>query len=1009
MQERKKWERLDNETEREIQGFWKKNRIYEKSKRKNAKGKPFYMMDGPPFPTGHIHLGTALNKSLKDASMRFKRMRGFDVMDIAGWDCHGLPTELKVEAKLGLKSREEIEEKIGVEKFVKECHAFSTEFIGKMTEEFENLGVWMDFENSYKTLDNEYIENNWWSFKQASDKGMLYKGIYPIQVCPKCETPLAFNEIEHQKLADTSVYVKFKLKEKENTFLIIWTTTPWTLPGNSGVMAHPEFEYVEAQLSNGEKWILAKELCQKIFGTIETGFTILRTFKGKELEGLRYEQPLEKFLKIDWSKHENAENKYKVILSARYVNLEDGTGLVHCAPGHGKEDFDAGKKAGLPALTPVQINGAMTQEAGNYAGKKAKIVDEEIIQDLQNEEALVFKHSYTHEYPICWRCNTPLLMISIPQWFFKTESLKEKAKEFNEQVNWVPKWAKERFKNWVDEGVADWPVTRDRFWGTPAPVWECKNCGEVKVIGSVEELKENAIGEVEWKSIDLHKPWIDKVELKCKKCGKEMKRIPEILDGWFDAGVSSWCALGFPKKKKAFEKYWPADLNIEGRDQIRGWWNSQLMCSMMAFGKKPFKTIGMHGFFLDLERKKMAKSKGNIVSPAELLEKNSRDTVRYYMVQLLTGEDLAFDWNAFKDINKAFSILQNSFNFLEIYSKPKVVEKITAKGLKAEDLWIVSRTNSLLEECIKAFENYDFGKATKAIDNFIIEDFSRTYIKLVRERIGGKEAKAVESTMNYCLLQLFKIMAPITPHLSEFYYQKMRSKGDEESIHLLELKNAEQKIVNKKLEEEMQKAKEAAEALLALRDENKLKLRWQLKEAALQTQSGKEFAKTKEILARMANVKKVTEQKNAPGFKKFASKELGTTIAVSPASDELAVFKDTATGKTKKLGTTFLAEQGVKEKKLGTTKVFLNLEADEELKQEWELSELLRRIQYSRKKAGLKPGQKASLLIECSDAGFVKKFKARIEKETSTKLAEQKLGTTKEKLVEREFSIELKA
>ena len=962
------WKEYNKETEKAIQEFWKKEKVFEKAKKKSKNGKTFYLMDGPPFPSGRIHLGTGLNKSLKDTAMRVKRMQGFEVFDIAGWDCHGLPIELKVEKELGLSGKADIGSKITAEKFVKACEEFSTKHIKEMALEFENLGVWMDFENAYKTLDNEYMESVWWSFKKAADKGLLYKGIYPVQVCPHCETPLSFNEVEHEKLTDTSVFVKFQLAEKKDTFLIIWTTTPWTLPGNTGVMVHPEFEYIEAQLSNGEKWILAKELSQKIFDTIETGYTALKTFKGKELEGLKYKNPLEKNLKIDWSKVENANNRYKVILSARYVNLEDGTGLVHCAPGHGKEDFDAGKKAGLPAISPVKINGLLTEEAGKYSGKKAKVVDSEIIEDLKNDNALIYQHSYSHEYPICWRCDTPLLMISIPQWFLKTEQLRERAMQLNEEVNWVPKWVKERFKNWIEEGIADWPVTRDRYWGTPAPIWECASCKSVKVIGSSEELKKRALGKHNFKALDFHRPWIDSVKLKCEKCGKEMKRVPEILDGWFDSGVSSWGALKYPQTKGLFEKYWPSDLNIEGRDQIRGWWNSELMCGMMAFDKKPFKAIGMHGFVMDLEKKKMSKSRGNVVTPAEIIEKQNRDMMRYYFVQLMHGEDFAFDWNVFREIAKTFSTLQNVINYAGMYLKPGIaeIEEKDLKKLPEEDKWIVSKTNSLKKAVLQNFESFNFGKVTQALDYFIAEDLSKTYIKLVRDRVGSETQDELEKTLNYCILEVLKLMAPITPHLAEFHYHKIKGNSNVESIHLHSIEQADDKLIDSELENEMQKTKEAVEVLLALREESKLKLRWVLREAILQTKSGRDFGKTKELLARMVKVKRVIEQKIVPTESFWARKELPTTT------------------------------------------VFLNTKADPELKEEWELSELLRRIQEARKQAKLLPGQKAELLIECSDQKFLQKFKSKIEEETSTKIIPGAPKAQKEKLVEREFALELK-
>ncbi|MEM0360814.1 MAG: class I tRNA ligase family protein, partial [Candidatus Diapherotrites archaeon] len=451
--------------EAKIQDFWKKNKIMDKARAQSSKKKkPFYFMDGPPYATGHIHMGTALNKILKDVAMRSRRMLGYNVFDRPGYDTHGLPIENRVEKELGLKDKREIEA-LGVEKFVEECRSFATKYIGTMNSEFENLGVWMDWNDPYITLENEYIEAIWWAFKKAEEKGLLYLGQYPVHVCPHCGTAVAYNEIEYTKQTDTSVYVKFPLKDKKSEFLVVWTTTPWTLPGNTGVMVNPDFEYSFVKLSNGETWIIAKEKVQGLMDAIEAGFTIERTVKGKELEGLQYENPLSKHLKLP-----KMDGAYRVILSQRYVNLEEGTGLVHTAPGHGKEDFEEGSRQGLPAISPVEINGLMTEEAGKYAGKKARIVDEEIISDLEAEGALVFKHPYTHDYPVCWRCNSPLLMLSTPQWFFSIKKIQGKLLEENKKVQWIPPWMQARMQNWL-ESLGDWPVSRKRYWGTPLPIW----------------------------------------------------------------------------------------------------------------------------------------------------------------------------------------------------------------------------------------------------------------------------------------------------------------------------------------------------------------------------------------------------------------------------------------------------------------------------------------------------------------------------------------------------------
>jgi len=946
---------FDRKREESVKRLWKKESIPELVRKASQKQeKPYYFMDGPPYATGHIHMGTALNKILKDVAIRAKRMQGFNVFDRPGYDTHGLPIENKVEEKLGFEHKNQIEE-YGVEKFIEQCKHFATEFIGVMNHEFDNLGIWMDWENPFLTLNDDYIEAIWWSFKKADEKGLLYKGLYPVHVCPRCETAVSFNEIEYSRETDESVYVKFPVKERKSTFLVIWTTTPWTLPGNTGIMVHPNFDYDFVKMSNGQTWIIAKEKVQGLMEAIEAGYAIEKTVKGKDLEGMEYESPLKRNLELP-----EMEKAYRVILSERYVNLEEGSGLVHTAPGHGKEDFDAGSKAGLPAISPVGMDGLLKEETGKYAGKRAKEVDSEIVSDLEEDGMLVYKHDYTHDYPLCWRCKTPLLMLSVEQWFFQIKGIHERMLALNKEINWVPNWMQDRMQNWL-EGIGDWPISRARYWGTPLPIWICRECGKKIVIGSRKELQ----GLSKAKEIEMHKPGIDAIEIPCS-CGSTMKRIPEVLDVWFDAGVSSWAALGFPSEEKAFEKFWPADLNLEGTDQFRGWWNSELILSTICFDKLPFKNILVHGIVLDLEKKKMSKSLGNIVQPKDVIEKYNRDYLRYYLIGTSKGEDFAFSWDVFKDIHRFFNVLWNTYNYSLIYLDLDLgkAEKIDAKGLEAEDRWILSRLNGLVETVTGAYNGYTFHKAVSAIEQFVMEDLSRTYIKLVRERASGQGRETVGKTMACVIDRLLRLLAPIAPHITEYLYQDLKQEKMPESVHLLSLPEPEKKRTDKKLEGEFEKAMQATQAVLALREEKKLRRRWPLKEIVLVSKTGRELGKVKGIVASFANVQKVVLDKRKPRKGNYAEKDLGFV------------------------------------------KIFLNIEADKELKENWELQELRRKIQEMRKQAKLMPGQKAKLRISSSDQGFVEKYRKEIEESTSTELVPSKKKAS-EKLFERKFGLQI--
>jgi len=841
------------ETEKQILEFWKEKKIYEKSVKKNSKGKKFYMMDGPPYATGHIHMGTALNKILKDIAMRSQRLQGKDVFDRAGYDTHGVPIEFQIEKEIGSKSKQDIE-KYGVKKFIDKCKEFATKHIGLMNSEFENLGVWMNFEDPYLTLSDEYIETIWDVFKEADKKNLLYLGKYPVHVCPRCETAVAYNEIEYSKQDDTSIFVKFKLSEKENTYLIIFTTTPWTLPANTGIMVHPDFIYQEIEISSGEKWIMAKALIPKIMASLGMGYTIKKEFKGKEMKDWKYTNPLAKNLNL------KLKNAYKVVMSGRYVTVEEGTGLVHCAPGHGKEDYDVGKENNLDMPSPVDINGNLTQEAGKYSGKKARIVDSEIVEDLEKDNAIIYKLTYSHDYPLCWRCKTPLLMISQPQWFLKISKIQKKILKDNEETNWIPSWMKTRMKAWL-EGVSDWPVSRKRYWGTPLPIWICEKCNKKIVVGSIDELKKLSKA----KKIDLHKPGIDEIEIKCE-CGGKMKRVSEVLDVWFDSGVSSWAALGYLNDEKKFNKFWPADLNLEGKDQIRGWWNSEFILSEIKFGKKPFESISVHGMVLDIEKKKMSKSIGNIIAPSDIIEKYSRDFLRYYFAKISKGEDFSFDEKEFSGIQNIFRVLTNVNTFVN-QIEPKRI------NLHKEDKWILSRFDSTVKEITKQYNEYRLPEVIESFEKFLVNDFSRTYIKMIRDR-----ADEAYEILNEIRKGLLKLISPIIPFTTEKIWQELRKEKivKEESLHLSEfpvLKKVNR--INTKLESDFSIILEIIEAGLAERDKAQIGLKWPLAKASIKAplKMNNEF---EALLKKQLNVKSIIQITNKEN--KAITVELDTKI-----------------------------------------------------------------------------------------------------------------------------------
>jgi isoleucyl-tRNA synthetase len=929
--------------EKQIQAFWKKSKVYDKSKALRRGAKRFYFLDGPPYATGHIHVGTAFNKIVKDCYIRFWRMRGFDVWDQPGYDTHGLPIENKVEQKLGFKTKSQIE-KFGIDKFNSRCRKFATEFIDVMNGEFADLGVWMDWPSPYLTLSNAYIESVWHTFKVGFEKGLLYKGLYPIHVCPRCETAVAYNEIIYNKVSDPSVFVKFKVKGSRNDFLVIWTTTPWTLPANTGIMVRPEAEYAKI-LIGGENLIMAKDLVETVTKKLGKEGKVTATMKGKELVGTKYIHPLAELL--PYSKKIEQEDGYRVVPSERYVVLTDGSGLVHCAPGHGSEDFEVGKENKLPVVSPVTPAGKFDESAGMLAGKKVADGGELVLEELAKKSALLYQEKLVHDYPFCWRCESKLLLLARPQWFFKVTAIRGKLLAANDKVGWSPEWAKARFKNWL-ESLGDWPVSRQRYWGIPLPIWVCKKCEKIQVVGSADELPQ--------KPEDLHRPFIDAVKLRCQ-CGGEMGRVPDVLDVWFDSGAASWASIGYPKNRQLFDDMWPAEINIEGPDQIRGWWNSQLIMSMISFDKAPFKKVLFHGFVLDAHGVKMSKSKGNIVTLEDLLKKNfTRDHLRFYMLSGAPWDDFYFNWKDMEAILKNFVIIENTFNFVKTY-----VPKVEKPGeLKPEDRWILSRVNSLVREVTEHFESYNGHKAVTEIRDFVIDEFSRIYIKLVRDRVKpGTVDHAARYTLYTVSKTIARLMAPVVPFLAEHIHQDLlRPLGESlESVHLASWPLVDRSSMDADFEERMRIALKVAEYSNALRSKQRVKLRWPLRTLIV---GGDEKVKA-------------------------------AVVTFADAIRQLTNVKDVSYGHAK-----WQAEQE-------GLKLFLDTELDAELKKEAAVREVIRKIQDLRKESKMVVTDRVVAYVSGAD---ISGFEEEIKKEVgATKLVVGEIKARKKDRVEFEGQV----
>jgi len=950
--------------EKEVLQFWEKEKVYDLVQKSRAGGQDFYFCDGPPYATGEIHPGTAWNKCMKDAICRYKRGKGFNVRVVPGFDTHGLPIEVKVEQELKLKRKKDIE-KIGVPLFIDKCKRFATQHVDVMAGQFRRVGVWMDFENPYITYKQEYIESCWKTLKKAHELNLLSEGAYVLPYCSRCETTLANYELEYGEKDDPSIYVKFKLSEGDE-YLVIWTTTPWTLVANMAVMVHPLFTYVKAKVE-GETWIVAKDRLDAVMAlTHGKNAVVVGEMSGKRLEGLEYVHPLQSKI--------GKKAVRKVVLSDEFVTLEDGSGLVHCAPGHGPQDFIIGKRFDLEIFSPVDGTGRFAEEAGEYKGIELSEANKRVIDDLKEGGALIHAGTVRHRYPHCWRCATPLIFLTTSQWFIKISDIRERLLNEIERAAWHPLFAKTRFKEFVTT-APDWCISRQRYWGTPLPIWRCEKCKKIRVIGSRDELPPLK---------DLHKPFIDEVTFECE-CGGKMRRVSDIVDVWFDSGNAVWASL--PEKER--ERYPQADLIVEGKDQIRGWFYSLLGCGVIYRNEIPYRNLLMHGFFVDEKGEKMSKSVGNFVPLEEVVDKYGADAFRLWSLGSTVWDDLKFNWEEIREAHKTIDILHNVSVFLERFCPEKIE---ATEELEREDRWFLSRLNNLIILCTEAFDGYEPHRAVKAIEHFVVEDMSRFYIKLIKRRIKiGRSVPAALSTLSHALFTVLKLITPITPFMAERIYLDLFKKYEKEkSVSLFKWPEADRGAVDSMLEKQVSIAQEISTAIINARQKGDIRLRWPLEEAVILT-SSTEATKAVELLSGiievMANVKKLRIATKFPSKKKLSMHkgrmgarfkeetekviELLEKMPVEQVEEELS-----KTGKFV-LERKYLIDaevaaideqaEGYEIAPFSDGKVYLNTKIGKGLYEEAMVREVGRRVQMMRKELGFVEEDKAVVNISTGD------------------------------------------
>jgi len=842
------------EIEKQILEFWKKDKTFEKSL--NKKGKDYVFYDGPPFATGLPHYGHIVASLMKDMVPRFWTMRGYHVERKWGWDTHGLPIENIVEQELGLKNKKDIE-KIGVDKFNETARSKVLMFVDEWKKVIERMGRWADMENPYKTMDLEYMESVWWVFKELWDKELIYEGYKSMHVCPRCETTLSQHEVSdnYHDVKDLSVTVKLELVGEPGTYILAWTTTPWTLIGNVALAIGEKLNYIKVKFNN-EFYILVEQNIDKIFNGKK--YEIIEKINSKELIGKKY-KPL-----FDYYVDNNLPNKETLytIVSADFVTTEDGTGVVHIAPAFGEEDMNLGKEKNLSFIQHVKMNGQIAEEAKEFAGLEVKpkddptSTDKKIIEYLEKKNLLFSQEEYLHSYPYCYRCDSPLLNYATSSLFVKVSELKNKALKHAENINWTPKHIKEgRFGNWL-EGARDWSISRQRFWGSVIPIWVCDKCKEKKVIGSIAELEKLSGAKI----TDLHKHFIDKIEFDCSCAhanagqGSTMKRIPDVLDCWFESGSMPYAQMHYPfENKEKFEKNFPAKFIAEGVDQTRAWFYYLHILSTALKNSEAFENVIVNGMVLAEDGKKMSKHLNNYPDPMDVFEKYGADAARYYLATspVMKADDLCFSEKGVDEVVKKVSLMiLNILNFYKLFSSP-AQDGSASGGKNILDKWILSKTESLKKEITDGYENYDLNKATKPIAGFI-DELSTWYVRRSRERFKNDDKEAMQ-TLRYVLLEFSKIIAPIMPFIADYLYQEL---GNSASVHLADWPEVNKKLIDEKLEEQMEQTRNICSLGLQKRAETGIKVRQPLAKLKVKSQKLK-IDELTDLIKDEVNVKEI--------------------------------------------------------------------------------------------------------------------------------------------------------
>ena len=1004
--------------EQKVQESWKKKNIIKKNLDMNKGKRYFVFYDGPPTANGMPHVGHVETRVMKDIIPRYKVMKGYYVPRKAGWDTHGLPVELEIEKKLGISGKEQIEE-YGVEKFVKECKDSVFQYVSAWEEMSDKTGYWIDMDNPYVTYHNDYIESVWWALKELWNKDLLYEGHKVMPYCPRCGTALSSHEVAqgYKDVKDLTCIAKFKVEEDQgfdkDTYILAWTTTPWTLPSNLALCLNKSYTYVLVKANIGtdeepkfENYILAKDLLEAVLK--ETPYDIVKEFKGEELLGTKYEQ-LMPFAKVD--------GKAFVVIHGDYVNLEDGTGIVHIAPAYGEDDSLVSKQNGIAFVNLVDKSGKFVPEVEPWAGRFVRDCNEDICKWLAEENKLFSKEKHLHSYPHCWRCDTPLLYYPKESWFVRMSSLRDELVANNNKVHWYPDTIRTgRFGKFL-ENVIDWGISRDRYWGTPLPVWKCE-CGHTECIGSIEELKEKAVDCPE--EIELHKPYIDNVHLKCPDCGKEMTRFKEVIDCWFDSGSMPYAQLHYPfENKELFEKQFPAGFISEAIDQTRGWFYTLTALGTALFGKIPFENCIVLGHVLDGKGQKMSKSKKNGVDPMLLLNTVGADATRWHFYTCSAPWlPTRLSLENVQETQRGFlSTLWNVYSFFVLYAEIDQFNPLKYSDFKSEnimDRWIISKLNTLVKNVDDKLDKYDITSAATELGEFV-DELSNWYVRRNRERFWGSELNddkiGAYVTLYKVLTTLTKVAAPFVPFMTDEIYQNIVLSLDStapESVHLCTWPEVDEKAIDEKLEEEMGLAYKIVKLGRSARNSVNIKNRQPLSEMLISAKNLPEYYS--DVVKEELNVKQVVLGADMKDYVSFEIKpnlpvlgreygklipqirakiaefnQMDLAVKVQGGGTEYIEIDDTQIElSSENLLVTMHGKEGFAFAGEGEIGVVLDTHITEELKEEGMLREVLSKVQNMRKDRGFEVLDRINLYVSNNQVveEIVKKFEDTIKHDT---------------------------